>query len=129
MRRRLRGGDGCLTLVVLLASLAVPARGQEPPPYRIAVNVNLVVLHATVRDRAGAFVSGLTGPDFAIYEDGVRQTISLFRHEDVPVTVGLVVDHSTSMSPKIADVTAAARTFVRASNFEDQMFVLNFNEH
>ena len=55
--------------------------------------------------------------------------IRLFRHEDIPVTVGLVVDHSGSMRPKLADVTAAARTFVQSSNPEDEMFVVNFNEN
>ncbi len=52
----------------------------------------------------------------------------MFRHEDVPVTVGLVVDHSGSMRHKLTEVTEAARTFARSSNPEDQMFVVNFNE-
>jgi VWFA-related protein len=58
----------------------------------------------------------------------VPQRIRLFSNEDIPVTVGLVVDHSTTMRPKIAEVSAAARTFVRSSNPQDQMFVVNFNE-
>jgi VWFA-related protein len=66
--------------------------------------------------------------DFTIYEDGIRQSVRLFRHEDIPVTVGLVVDHSGSMRPKLRDVVAAARTFVQASSPDDQMFVVNFNE-
>ena len=102
--------------------------GQAPRPYRISVNVDLVVLHATVRDRKGRFASDLREQDFGVYEDGVRQSIRVFRHEDIPVTVGLVVDHSGSMVPKLTDVIAAARTFVRSSNQEDQMFVVNFNE-
>jgi VWFA-related protein len=92
------------------------------------VDVNLVVLHATVSDRQGGFVSDLGERDFEVYEDGVPQSIRLFTNEDVPVTVGLVVDHSTSMIPKIAEVTAAARAFVRSSNRADEMFVVNFNE-
>src|SRR5205085_8494909 len=60
--------------------------------------------------------------------DGIRQSVRLFRHEDIPVTVGLVVDHSGSMRPKLSDVVAAARTFVLSSSPEDQMFVVNFNE-
>ena len=66
--------------------------------------------------------------NFAVYENGVPQHIRLFTNEDIPVTVGLVVDHSTTMRPKIAEVTAAARTFVHSSNREDEMFVVNFNE-
>ncbi|MGA2270760.1 MAG: VWA domain-containing protein [Bryobacteraceae bacterium] len=92
------------------------------------MDVALVVLHATVSDRQGGFVSDLGERDFEVYEDGVPQSIRLFRNEDIPVTVGLVVDHSTSMRPKLAEVTAAARAFVRSSNREDEMFVVNFNE-
>jgi VWFA-related protein len=88
-----------------------------------------MVLHATVRDRKGRFVSNLREQDFAVYEDGVRQSIRLFRHEDIPVTVGLVVDHSGSMRLKIAEVAVAARTFAESRNSEDQMFVVNFNEN
>jgi VWFA-related protein len=80
------------------------------------------------RDRKGLFVSDLGQQDFEVYEDGVRQSIRLFRHEDIPVTVGLVVDHSGSMRRKLAEVIVAARTFVHASSSADQMFVVNFNE-
>jgi VWFA-related protein len=92
------------------------------------VDVALVVLHATVSDRQGGFVSNLGQRDFEVYEDGVPQPIRLFSNEDAPVTVGLVVDHSTSMQPKMAEVSAAARSFVRSSNRDDEMFVVNFNE-
>jgi VWFA-related protein len=92
------------------------------------VDVALVVLPATVTDRQGGFVSNLSEQDFQVYEDGRPQRIQLFRNEDVPVTVGLVVDQSSSMRPKVAEVIAAARTFVRASNRDDEMFVVNFNE-
>lgn len=108
--------------------LSPASEAQDPESYRIAVNVDLVVLHATVRDRKGRVASDLREQDFEIYEDGARQSIRLFQHEDVPVTVGLIVDHSRSMRPKLAQVTAAARTFVQLSNAEDQMFVVNFNE-
>ncbi len=88
-----------------------------------------MVLHATVSDRQGGFVSDLGEQSFVVYEDGVPQRIRLFRNEDIPVTVGLVVDHSTTMRPKLAEVTAAVRTFVGSSNPDDEMFVINFNEH
>jgi Ca-activated chloride channel family protein len=123
---------------LLLAVLGGHAGPQVPPAskgqddseyYRISVDVDLVVLHATVSDRHGGFVSSLREQDFGVYEDGVPQSIRLFRHEDIPVTVGLVVDHSGSMQPKLAEVAAAARTFVQSSNRADQMFVVNFNEN
>jgi Ca-activated chloride channel family protein len=87
-----------------------------------------VVLQATVRDRGNHIVSDLSRQNFEVYEDRVLQPLTLFRHEDVPVTVGLIVDHSGSMRPKLADVVEAARTFAHSSNPEDQMFVVNFNE-
>jgi Ca-activated chloride channel family protein len=122
--------------VLSLIGLAGYAWHQAPPArqdhdsgsFRISVDVALVVLHATVSDRQGGFVSNLGAQDFEVYEDGVRQRIRLFRNEDIPVTVGLVVDHSTTMGRKLAEVAAAARTFVRSSNREDEMFVVNFNE-
>jgi VWFA-related protein len=92
------------------------------------VDVALVVLHVTVSNRQGGFVSDLGEQDFVVYENGMPQRIRFFTIEDVPVTVGLVIDHSTTMQPKLAEVAAAARTFVRSSNREDQMFVVNFNE-
>jgi VWFA-related protein len=108
--------------------LSPTSKAQDPESYRIAVDVDLVVLHPTVRDRKGRFVSDLREQDFEVYEDGVRQAIRLFQYEDTPVTVGLVVDHSRSMRPKLGQVTAAARAFVRSSNPQDQMFVVNFSE-
>jgi VWFA-related protein len=105
-------------------SASIEAQG----PFQISVNVDYVVLNATVRDSKGRFAPDVRERDFAVYEDGVRQSITLFRHEDIPVTVGLVVDHSSSMKPKLGDVIAAARTFVESSNPDDEMFVVNFNE-
>jgi len=105
-----------------------PAQIDDSKPYRFSTNVNLVVLNATVRDKRGWFVSDLAQSDFQVYEDGVAQAIRLFRHEDIPVTVGLVVDHSGSMWPKLAEVIAATRTFVESSRPDDDMFVVNFNE-
>ncbi len=122
-----------LVLLFALSGLAAsqvvpPANGRDQDNLRFSVELDLVVLQATVRDRAGHSVSGLGEHDFEVYQDGALQPIRLFRHEDTPVTIGLVVDHSGSMREKLGEVTAAARTFVRASNSEDQMFVVNFNE-
>ncbi len=124
-----------LIFLVVMACYAT----QQPPTgtadrdsaesFRISMDVALVVLHATVTDRQGGFVSDLGQQDFEVFEDRKPQLIRVFTNEDVPVTVGLVIDHSSSMRPKLAEVAAAARTFVRSSNREDEMFVVNFNEH
>jgi VWFA-related protein len=115
--------------LLLLVCAATTTAAQTPEPFQISVNVDLVVLNPVVRDRNGQFASDLREPDFAVYEDGVRQSIKIFRHDDVPVTVGLVVDHSGSMKPKLRDVIPAARTFAQSSRPDDHMFVVDFNEN
>ena len=125
-----------LVALIFLIVLPSPARPQEAPPskslqgneYTIQVNVDMVVLHATVQNHKGVLVPGLDQNDFQVYEDGARQQIRYFTHEDIPVTVGLVVDNSGSMRPKRPEVIAAALAFARSSNPLDQMFVVNFNE-
>jgi Ca-activated chloride channel family protein len=102
---------------------------KQVGPYVIQRNVDLVVLRATVRDHKGASVSGLAKESFAVYEDKVLQQIESFSHDDIPVTVGLVIDSSGSMRPKHSDVIGASLAFVHSSNPEDQVFVVNFNEH
>jgi VWFA-related protein len=114
--------------LVVLFGAAVVARPQAQQDFQVSVNVNLVVLQATVHDKSGRFTPDLAESDFQVYEDGVKQTLTLFRHEDAPVTVGLVVDHSGSMKPKLAEVVAAARVFEETSNPQDQIFVVNFND-
>ena len=116
-----------LALPVLVLFVGGFAFSQDDV-FRASVQVDLVVLQATVHDRKGHSAGGLSKEDFAVYEDEALQSIRLFRHEDTPVTVGLVVDHSGSMREKLQAVAAAARTFAAASNPEDQMFVVNFNE-
>jgi VWFA-related protein len=105
-----------------------PAQNRPGDPYGVSVIVNVVVLHATVRNRHGVPVSGLGKEDFRVYEDGVLQQIETFNHDDMPVTVGLVVDSSGSMRAKLLEVIVAAQAFVRSSNPADQMFVVHFND-
>ena len=120
-----------IALPVLLLMMLTGYAGVQAPSsesFRISMDVALVVLHATVTDRQGGFVSDVGERGFEVFEDGVPQRIRLFRNEDIPVTVGLVVDHSSTMGPRIEEVAAAARSFVRFSNPEDEIFVVNFNE-
>jgi Ca-activated chloride channel homolog len=97
--------------------------------FTIKVSVDEVVLHATVRDRKGNPVAGLGQENFQVFEDRVLQPIKHFSHEDIPVTVGLVIDNSGSMATKRTEVITAALAFARSSNPQDQMFLVNFNEH
>lgn len=118
----------CLPGIVQSQQLPGPPN-RKADPYTIKVDVNMVVLHASVQNHKGVLVSGLGQKDFQIYEDGAPQQINYFSHEDVPVTVGLVVDNSGSMAPKRNEVIAAALAFAHSSNPQDQMFVVIFNEH
>ncbi len=87
-----------------------------------------MVLHATVVDDKGQFDPNLTADNFRVFEDKVEQKISVFSKEDIPVTMGLVIDNSGSMKEKRAQVNAAALSFVRTSNPSDEDFVVNFND-
>ena len=123
-----------ILLLIVLPCVGMSRQNSQAAPshqdgYTIRTRVDLVVLRATVRDRKGAPVAGLGKEDFQVFEDKVPQQIESFSHEDVPVTVGLVIDNSGSMRSKRSDVIDAALAFARSSNPEDQVFVVNFNEH
>jgi VWFA-related protein len=110
-----------------------PNAGQYPDASDNGVfvfrkQVDEVVLHATVIDDKQRIVTTLVKDDFNVYEDGHPQTITSFRHEDIPVAMGIVVDNSGSMREKRQKVNAAALNLVRASNANDEVFIVNFND-
>jgi Ca-activated chloride channel homolog len=107
----------------LLVLLSVVLHAQAPV-FRSATR--LVVLHATVTNRHGDLITNLDERAFSIFENGKRQPIALFRRDDVPVSIGLLIDNSGSMRSLRTKVEAAALAFARASNPQDEMFVLNF---
>lgn len=92
------------------------------------MDVNLVVLHTTVLDDRGRFADGLKQDNFRVLEDKVEQKLSVFKREDIPVSMGLVIDNSGSMRDKRPRVNQAAITLVEASNPQDEAFVVNFND-
>lgn len=94
----------------------------------ISVKTELVALPVRVTDASGSFVSGLSLQNFRVYEDMRLQKVILFQEGDAPVTVGLIVDHSRSMGPKLAEVAAAVSSFAQSSNPQDEMFVVDFND-
>jgi Ca-activated chloride channel homolog len=124
----------CFAILVFLCGHAVHSQSpapqpSSPAPSAIAVKTELVVLPVRVVDGHGDFVSGLSSDHFRVYQDGGLQQISLFQQEDTPVSVGLIVDHSRSMGPKLAEVTAAIVAFAQSSNPQDEMFVVDFNDN
>jgi len=110
-------------------SSSPPVLQQTTPTHDIRVKTELVALAVSATDRHGNFVSGLPESDFRVYEDSHLQHIALFAPGDVPVTVGILVDHSGSMAPRLDQVVAAAAAFVKSSNPQDEIFVENFNEN
>src|SRR5215510_4556189 len=95
--------------------------------YTLSVDVDLVVFNVTVLGDDGRPVTGLTGSDFRVYEDGREEKIKIFQPEDTPATVGLLLDNSGSMTNKRKDVMSAAHAFLDASHPKDEMFIVNFN--
>jgi Ca-activated chloride channel family protein len=94
------------------------------PAFR--VETRTVVLYATVQNSRGELVTNLDRSAFTVYEDGKLQPITIFGRDDLPVSLGLLVDNSGSMREMRTKVEAAALSFARASNPQDEMFVLNF---
>jgi Ca-activated chloride channel homolog len=115
----------CLALSAFFVS---PLAGRQDKPI-FSARSELIVLHVTVEDRKGTFISGLPQEAFTVLDDGKPQEVQFFSAADMPATVGLIIDNSTSMSNKREMVVAAALGFTELSNPEDEMFVLAFNEH
>jgi Ca-activated chloride channel family protein len=120
---------GCFAMVqsVLTDSLN-QGQGQHRMNPHFSIGVDWVTLHVLATDRQRRFVAGLHADDFRVYEDGALQKIALFREQDVPVTVGIVVDNSGSMKARRNAVISALLALARASNPDDEMFTVNFNE-
>jgi VWFA-related protein len=91
-------------------------------------DLRLVVCHTTVTDRTGHLVTDLPPDAFSLRENSVPQRIKSVKREDVPVALGLVIDNSGSMTPRRAQVEAASLALVQASNPDDEVFVVNFND-
>ncbi len=116
---------------------AGPQSPSEAPPTDVVTNENgrftlrtdayEVRLNASVIDASGHTVDSLPEDAFHVYEDGVPQTIISFRHEDLPVSLGLLIDNSGSMYDKSAAVDAAALDLVKLSNPADEAFLVDFS--
>lgn len=116
-----------------IAQQPQPAHPRIPTPVTVRngtfvfhTSVDEVVLNVTVVNHKQRLVTTLTQPDFTVFEDGVVQKISSFRREDVPVSLGILIDNSGSMYDKRDAVNQAALDLVRASNPQDETFIVNF---
>lgn len=111
---------------VAIALAALCATAAQQPAFR--AGTRLVIVHATVKNARGELVTSLDRSAFTVFENGKRQPIALFRRDDVPVSLGLLVDNSGSMRTLRTRVEAAALALARASNPDDEIFVVNFND-
>jgi VWFA-related protein len=107
--------------------------GQQPEDNQGAVfvfktEVHEVILHATVVDEQRRRVTDLDRPAFAVFEDGRPQAITIFRRDDVPVALGIVIDNSGSMREKREKVNQAVLNLIRAIDPKDETFVVNFSQ-
>jgi Ca-activated chloride channel family protein len=115
-----------------LAVIGVSARAQPPrttprPPV-FGTGIEVINLNVSVTDPRGRYVTDLTRPDFAVFEDGVRQELTIFNHEDIPISLVLMLDTSASMDEKLPTARAAAIRFVGTLRPQDNAQIMQFND-
>lgn len=118
-------------ILIFIFAIVQPADTQnnrQGGKYTISKDVGLVLLPTVVLDKSGHFVTDLNEQNFSVFENNVRQKLAIFQREDIPITVGLVIDSSGSIHDKRDSVNIAALTFAKASNRPDEVFVVNFSD-
>jgi Ca-activated chloride channel homolog len=119
-------------VLLAVASIGVPATSAQERDVtalpRLSIRTDLVTLPVTVVDAEGRFVAGLGREQFTVYDGGEAQPIEFFTSDDLPLTIGLVIDSSASMGTHRNSVTAAAAAFAAMSDPLDEFFTVNFNE-
>ena len=126
-----------MRLLSSLAVIAALAGAQQPPPPSsgssgeeptFRADTRLVVLPVSVADKSGKLITNLTQQSFKVFENGAEQPIKIFKREDVPVSIGIIIDNSGSMRDKRQKVETASIDLVKASNPRDEVFIVNFND-
>jgi Ca-activated chloride channel family protein len=119
-----------LLSAAILTAIAVSPRAiraQAPPP-TFGTGIEIINLNLSVTDPADNYVTDLEEPDFAVYEDGIRQELSLFTHENLPISMVIMIDTSASMEEKIAVAQQAAIRFTKTLRPVDLAQVVQFND-
>ncbi|HJU44884.1 MAG TPA: VWA domain-containing protein [Vicinamibacterales bacterium] len=115
--------------ILLLASTNLQsATSYQQSQATFKAESELVVLHVSVRDRGGRYITGLDRDAFTVIDDGKPQTLEMFSADEVPASIGFLIDNSNSMHPNRDRVIAAAVEFARRSHPRDELFVMTFNE-
>lgn len=107
---------------------APPASAEESGPATFTADTRLVILPVSVSDKSGRLITNLPREAFKVFENGAPQAIKIFRREDVPISLGIIIDNSGSMRDKRQKVETASLDLVKASNPRDEVFVVNFND-
>jgi VWFA-related protein len=138
MRRRSNTNIWVIAAAVAVLAVPVFVAGQEKPPVGakaeaeqdavFSSDTRLVPLNVTVTEKSGHLVTNLPQSAFTVLENGAPQAIKLFKSEDVPVSIGLIIDNSGSMRDKRQAVESATLALVKSSNPQDEAFVVNFND-
>ena len=117
-----------LSLGILAVGWAQDSAHELPPETTFRSDTRLVVLNVSVFDKDGNIVQGIPKSAVTVYENGQKQEIKVYRQEDVPVSLGLIIDNSASMRDKRDRVATAALALVKASNPQDEIFIINFSD-
>ncbi|PWT85656.1 MAG: hypothetical protein C5B57_02560 [Blastocatellia bacterium] len=121
-----------MKLIVFLAAVSVAAipgsLAQDRAPSFVSGTAEIVVLPVTVTNNHGTFVTNLPRDRFMVFDNGRRQELAFFSGEDLPVTLGLILDSSGSMAGKLPEVVVATLALARSSNPDDEFFVVAFND-
>jgi Ca-activated chloride channel family protein len=113
-------------LLLLVAAPAVAQAPQRPPTFEVGIEV--INLNLSVTDARNRYVTDLTAKDFAVFEDGIRQELSLFTHENLPISMAVLIDCSASMDEKLPTAQSAATRFIKTLRPEDAAEVIQFND-
>src|SRR6516165_9381108 len=114
--------------LILVPMLLVSALWAQETVYKLNVNVDLTEVHVNVTDEKDHPIGNLKKDNFRLFEDLTEQKISVFKHEDLPISLGLVIDNSRSMEPRKERMDQATLSFVRKSNSQDETFIIHFDD-
>ena len=123
-----------LTAALSLLALAPLGEAQQPSPAAprrrptFEGGIEIIHLAVSVTDARNRFITGLAERDFAIFEDGVKQDLTLFNHDDIPISMVLMVDTSASMDEKLKEAQDAALRLVRTMRPQDKARIMQFND-
>jgi len=128
---KLKAGVAIVFFTLLTCALSAQKQSSDRPqvevsPHSIGVDVDIVLATVTVTDRSGRFITGLEKENFKIQEDKVPQEIKYFSSEDIPLSVGIILDVSGSMKDKLKTAVEAAMTFMKGGSLDDEYFLVEF---